>query len=47
MKRILDRGWRDDLTVDMLETNTFDVAGCTQTWSRLDDGSCPDPVPCP
>jgi hypothetical protein len=43
----IDRGWRSDLSVEMQETNTFDVNGCTQTWSRLADGTCPDPVPCP
>jgi hypothetical protein len=43
----IDRGWRDDVSVEMQETNSFDVNGCTQTWSRLDDGTCPDPVPCP
>jgi len=43
----IDRGWRDDVVVDLLETNEFDVAGCRQTWSKLDDGTCPDPVPCP
>ncbi len=43
----IDRGWRDDYTVDLVDTNSFDVVGCTQTWSRLYDGTCPDVVPCP
>lgn len=43
----IDRGWRDDLVVEMQESNDFDVQGCAETWSRIDDGSCPDPVPCP
>jgi hypothetical protein len=43
----IDRGWRDNVVVEMQDTNDFDVVGCTETWSRLDDGSCPDPVPCP
>jgi hypothetical protein len=42
----IDRGWRDDTVVDFLSGNDFDVAGCRQTVSRLDDGVCPDPVPC-
>lgn len=42
----IDRGWRDDLVVDFLPENSFDVAGCRQTVSRLDNGVCPDPVPC-
>lgn len=43
----IDRGWRDDFNVDLTPSNSFDVAGCTQTWPRMDDGTCPDPVPCP
>lgn len=43
----IDRGWRDDFTVDLVPTNDFDVVGCTETWSRTEDGVCPDPVPCP
>jgi hypothetical protein len=42
----IDRGWRGDVVVDMLESNDYDVAGCRQTVSRTEDGSCPDPVPC-
>jgi hypothetical protein len=43
----IDRGWRDDFIVDLVPTNSFDIAGCTQTWPRDSDGVCPDPVPCP
>jgi hypothetical protein len=43
----IDRGWRDDTVVDLLESNDFDVIGCRETWSKLADGTCPDPVPCP
>lgn len=43
----IDRGWRDDFIVDLVPTNMFDINGCTQTWPRTEDGSCPDPVPCP
>ena len=43
----IDRGWRDDFIVDLVPSNSFDINGCTQTWPRTEDGSCPDPVPCP
>ncbi|MBC8069362.1 MAG: hypothetical protein IAG13_13585 [Deltaproteobacteria bacterium] len=42
----IDRGWRDDLVVEMLASNDYDVLGCRQTVSRMEDGSCPEPVPC-
>jgi hypothetical protein len=43
----IDRGWRSNVVVDLLESNEFDVVGCRETWSKLEDGTCPDPVPCP
>ncbi|OGQ17692.1 MAG: hypothetical protein A2138_01915 [Deltaproteobacteria bacterium RBG_16_71_12] len=44
----IDRGFRSDSKPSFLGTNTFtNVAGCTETWPRDDDGACPDPVPCP
>jgi hypothetical protein len=42
----IDRGWRDDIMVDFVDGNTFDVRACRQTVSRTDAGVCPDPVPC-
>lgn len=44
----IDRGWRDNLQLDFLTTNTFTaVAGCKQTTPRTSNGSCPMSPPCP
>lgn len=42
----IDRGWRGG-AIDFLADNTFDVAGCKQTYPKDTNGACPDPVPCP
>lgn len=43
----IDRGWRSNTVVDLTPSNSFEVARCTQTTSRLGDGTCPEEVPCP
>ncbi len=44
----IDRGYRSDVVVDFLPTNTFErINFCTQTHPRSEGNGCPMPIPCP
>jgi hypothetical protein len=43
-----DRGWRNDMIVDFLPTNTFtNVANCQESYPKNTAGACPATPPCP
>lgn len=45
----IDRGWRDDVFTDFLDTNSFDVGvgGCKESVPRTFNGVCPESPACP